>query len=105
MPRYIITQVVAVLTIMTGWSILVGGSTLTYLWIDKAIVIAVLPATAAMIVNALPNYVFLIPTVCVFIIGLVIAAIGHILHVSLANAAYPVDDVVVAENRRNSYDF
>ncbi len=104
MPRYIITQIVAVFTIITGWSILVGGSTLTYLWVDKAVVLAVLPATAAAIVSALPNYVFLIPTVCVFIIGLVVAAIGHILHVSLGNVAYPADDVV-ADNRRNSYDF
>ncbi len=104
MPRYIITQLVAVLTIITGWSILLGGSTLTYLWIDKGMVLAVLPATAAAIVNALPNYVFIIPTACVFIVGLVVAAIGHILHVSLGNAAYPVDDVV-ADNRRNSYDF
>ena len=72
MPRYIIAQVVAVVTILIGWSVLVGGSILAYIWIDKAAVVALLPATLSTLINAMPNYVFLVPAACVFIFGFVV---------------------------------
>jgi len=104
MPRYIIAQVVAFTTIIIGWSILIGGSTLAYLWIDKTVIVAILPATISAMVNALPNYVFLAPVACVFIFGLLITAVGHTLHVSLGSAQYPGEDMA-ADSRRNPYDF
>jgi len=104
MPRYIFAQIISVITILVGWSVLVGGSILAYLWVDKAVVIAMMPATLSTLVNSLPDYVFLIPTAFVFVFGLIITAVGHILHVSLGNASYPAEDVA-GENRRNSYDF
>ncbi len=104
MPRYIISQVVAFTTIIVGWTVLIGGSTLAYLWIDKATIVALLPATMSAVVTAFPNYVFLTPAACVFVFGLLIAAIGHTLHVSLGSAQYPGEDGAV-DSRRNPYDF
>lgn len=102
MPHNIIAQMVALVTIIVGWIVLVAGSTLAFIWFDKAAIMSMLPSQATQL-STIPNYVFWAPAACVFVIGLVIAAIGHTLQVTLGGARYPVDDV--GTNQRGAYDF
>jgi len=102
MPHNIIAQMVALVTIIVGWIVLVGGSTLAFIWIDKAAIMSMLPSQATLL-STIPNYVFWVPAVCVFVVGLVIAAIGHTLQVTVSGAQHPVEDV--GAHQRGAYDF
>lgn len=88
MPPYLLAQIISIILVIIGWVIAFGGSYGAYVFINKTNLAAWLPDTLSTRINLLPEWAFYGPAAIVFLMGLIILGIGHILLVSVYNARY-----------------
>ena len=94
MQRYLFPQLIAFLLMFIGWLIVIGGTILSALYINKTSVLALLsflPRPLLQKLIALPEWLFFTPAGLVLLLGLLLVGIGHILQVGV-------------ESARNSYE-
>jgi len=92
MPNYLFSQMISITLIIIGWVITTAGSYLGYFYFTKLKLSTWLPSTLNTKLSTLPDWLFYTPAATIFLTGIIILGIGHILLVGIDNARYGAEN-------------